>query len=62
MANAEISMTFDGDTDIATMSEAKYKSRIQAIGNRLNEATNLGEALINLKDEDVDALDAIGIQ
>ena len=51
MANAEISMTFDADTDIATMSEAKYKSRIQAIGNRLNEATNLAEALINLKDE-----------
>jgi GAF domain-containing protein len=33
------------------MSEAKYKARIQAIGNRLNEANNLGEALINLKDE-----------
>ena len=51
MANAEISLTLDEDTDSATMSEAKYKSRIQAIGNRLNEATNLGEALINLKDE-----------
>ena len=51
MANAEISMTLDEDTDSAPMSEAKYKSRIQAIGHRLNEATNLGEALINLKDE-----------
>ncbi|MBR9987025.1 MAG: GspE/PulE family protein [Desulfosarcina sp.] len=51
MANADISITLDEDTDIATMSDAKYKSRIQAIGNRLNEANNLGEALINLKDE-----------
>ena len=51
MANAEISLTLEDDVDSATMSEAKYKSRIQAIGNRLNEANNLGEALINLKDE-----------
>ena len=51
MANVEISMTFDEDTDSSTMSEAKYKARIQAIGNRLNAANNLGEALINLKDE-----------
>ena len=33
------------------MSEVQYSARIQAIGNRLNEANNLGEALINLKDE-----------
>ena len=51
MANAEISLTLDDDADRATMSEAQYKARIQAIGNRLNAANNLGEALINLKDE-----------
>jgi type II secretory ATPase GspE/PulE/Tfp pilus assembly ATPase PilB-like protein/putative methionine-R-sulfoxide reductase with GAF domain len=51
MANAEISLTLDDDADSATMSESQYKARIQAIGNRLNAANNLGEALINLKDE-----------
>ena len=51
MANAEISLTLDDDTEKAPMSEAQYTARIQAIGNRLNEANNLAEALINLKDE-----------
>jgi type II secretory ATPase GspE/PulE/Tfp pilus assembly ATPase PilB-like protein/putative methionine-R-sulfoxide reductase with GAF domain len=51
MANTEISLTIDDDTDDGVMSEAKYKARIQAIGDRLNQANNLGEALINLKDE-----------
>ncbi len=51
MANAEISLTLNDEEDSAPMSEAKYKARIQAIGNRLNAANNLGEALINLKDE-----------
>ncbi len=51
MANAEISLTLDDDTNNAPMSEAQYRARIQAIGDRLNEANNLGEALINLKDE-----------
>ena len=51
MANAEISMTLNKDADSAPMSEAQYKARIQAIGTRLNAANNLGEALINLKDE-----------
>ena len=51
MANAEISLTLNDEEDSASMSEAQYKARIQAIGNRLNAANNLGEALINLKDE-----------
>ncbi len=51
MANAEISLSVNDDTDHVSMSEAQYKARIQAIGNRLNGANNLGEALINLKDE-----------
>jgi len=51
MANAEISLTLDDDTDSGAMSEAQYKAKIQAIGNRLNAANNLGEVLINLKDE-----------
>ena len=51
MANAEISLTLDDDTDSASMSETQYTTRIQDIGNRLNAANNLGEALINLKDE-----------
>ena len=51
MANAEISLTLDDDAGDSGMSEAQYKAKIQAIGNRLNEANNLGEALINLKDE-----------
>ena len=51
MANAEISLTLDDNTDSGAMSEAQYKAKIQAIGNRLNAANNLGEVLINLKDE-----------
>ncbi len=51
MANAEISLTPNDDADSVPMSEAQYSTRIQVIGNRLNEANNLGEALINLKDE-----------
>ena len=51
MANAEISLTLDDDTDSGATSEAQYKAKIQAIGNRLNAANNLGEVLINLKDE-----------
>jgi type II secretory ATPase GspE/PulE/Tfp pilus assembly ATPase PilB-like protein len=51
MANAEITLTLDDDTEAGTMSEAQYKAKIQAIGNRLNAANNLGEVLINLKDE-----------
>jgi type II secretory ATPase GspE/PulE/Tfp pilus assembly ATPase PilB-like protein/putative methionine-R-sulfoxide reductase with GAF domain len=51
MANAEISLTLDQDAANEPRSEAQYTARIQAIGNRLNGANNLGEALINLKDE-----------
>ena len=51
MANAEASLTLNDHTDNTPVSEAQYKARIQAIGTRLNEASNLGEALINLKDE-----------
>jgi type II secretory ATPase GspE/PulE/Tfp pilus assembly ATPase PilB-like protein len=51
MANAEISLTLDDDTDSGATSEAQYKTKIQAIGSRLNAANNLGEVLINLKDE-----------
>jgi type II secretory ATPase GspE/PulE/Tfp pilus assembly ATPase PilB-like protein/putative methionine-R-sulfoxide reductase with GAF domain len=51
MANAEISLTLDQDAANEPRSEAQYTARIQAIGNRLNGASNLGEALINLKDE-----------
>jgi type II secretory ATPase GspE/PulE/Tfp pilus assembly ATPase PilB-like protein len=50
MANAEITLTLD-DTDNDATSETKYKAKIQDIGNRLNAANNLGEALINLRDE-----------
>lgn len=50
MANAEITLTLD-DTDGGATSEAQYKTKIQAIGNRLNAANNLGEALINVRDE-----------
>ena len=50
MANAEITLTLD-DTDGDATSEAKYKTKIQDIGNRLNAANNLGEALINVRDE-----------
>jgi len=51
MANAEISFTLDEDSGTGATSEAQYSAKIQAIGNRLNAANNLGEALINLKDE-----------
>ncbi|MGA6927066.1 MAG: hypothetical protein WBY88_15355, partial [Desulfosarcina sp.] len=51
MANPEISLTLDDEPVGGTMSESQYIARIQAIGNRLNSAPNLGEALINLKDE-----------
>ena len=50
MANAEITLTLD-DTDGDATSEAQYKTKIQDIGNRLNAANNLGEALINVRDE-----------
>ena len=50
MANAEISLTLD-EAGNGSKSEALYRSRIQTIGNRLNDANNLGEALVNLKDE-----------
>jgi type II secretory ATPase GspE/PulE/Tfp pilus assembly ATPase PilB-like protein/putative methionine-R-sulfoxide reductase with GAF domain len=51
MANAEITLTLDEDAETGGVSEAQYSAKIQAIGNRLNGANNLGEALINLKDE-----------
>ena len=51
MANAETTLTLERDAGSAPMSEVQYSARIQGIGNRLNEANNLGEALINLKDE-----------
>ncbi len=51
MANAEVSLTLDDDKPGAAMSDAEYNAKIQAIGNRLKAANNLGEALINLKDE-----------
>ncbi len=50
MAKAEITLSPD-DAGDGVSPEARYKARIQAIGNRLNEARNLGEALINLKEE-----------
>jgi len=58
MANAEISLTLKDDTNGAPMSEAQYKARIQAIGNRLNAANSMGEALINLKEEICELFDA----
>ncbi len=59
MANAQTStLTLASQTDIGPMSEAQYKAKIDAIGNRLNAANNLGEALINLKDEICELLGA----
>lgn len=51
MANPEISFSLNGETDPTPVSQARYQATIQAIGNRLNAAGNLAEALANLKDE-----------
>ena len=51
MANPQISLAVDNGTNAEPLSEAQYIARIKAIGERLNAANNLGEALINLKDE-----------
>ena len=51
MANPQISLAVDNGTSAEPLSEAQYIARIKAIGERLNAANNLGEALINLKDE-----------
>jgi GAF domain-containing protein len=51
MANAEISFTLEENSGTGKTSEVQYSAKITAIGNRLNAANNLGEALINLKDE-----------
>ncbi len=51
MANEEIRLTLDDETDDAAPSPAQYHTRTQEIGSRLNSANNLAEALINLKDD-----------
>lgn len=58
MANAEISMTVDKNAGFAAMSDDHYNAKIQAIGNRLNAANNLGEVMINLKEEICDLFGA----
>ena len=58
MANAEISFNLDDSNESGAVSEAQYKARISAIGKRLNEANNLGEALINVRDEICELFDA----
>jgi type II secretory ATPase GspE/PulE/Tfp pilus assembly ATPase PilB-like protein/putative methionine-R-sulfoxide reductase with GAF domain len=48
---AEISLALDDEATTGTMSLAQYKEKIKDLGERLSSANNLGEALINLKDE-----------
>ncbi len=58
MANAEISLTLDEEPIASSTAESHYRNSIQAIGTRLSQADNLGEALINSKDEICDLLGA----
>ena len=51
MAKEEIRLTLDDVADDAAPSPAQYHARTQEIGSRLNAASNLAEALINLKDD-----------
>jgi type II secretory ATPase GspE/PulE/Tfp pilus assembly ATPase PilB-like protein len=52
MADAEaVSMSPGGDSGQSRDIESHYRNNINAIGKRLSQANNLGETLINLKDE-----------
>ena len=51
MAKPEISLTLDDDSAGISSPDTQYTSRIKEIGDQLSVATNLGETLINLKDD-----------
>ena len=59
MANADaLSLMSGNDPSRGLDLEPHYRSNIEAIGKRLSQANNLGETLINVKDEICDLLGA----
>ncbi|MDL2321461.1 GspE/PulE family protein [Desulfosarcina sp. OttesenSCG-928-B08] len=58
MANTETLVRKTGEADGSALFESRYKEKIQAIGRQLQDAHNLGEALINVRDEICDLFGA----